>query len=668
MDPQLVAPQCDVCKAMLARISDSSNWDVRQSRIGDREVVGPHHKSLEDIQTSAAWGCGICIQLEEHSLNTDFWDKYYGTTDGPPWPEYRCSIDETQGMLRPYSITFKARGVSFWPWFSVKKTEQEKTQKTDVQSLLSGNTGDEVVLQRARSWLSDCVSHHPSCGEHAQPDYFPPRLLQLLDEDSVGLIETHGIHMRGKYATLSYCWGRNPRHLTLNTDTIALLRSGYKISDLAKTFREALQVTRSLGIDFLWIDALCILQSGEGSIEDWQKHLAEMSVVYANCILNIAVDHGEDAEAGCFVSRDSDSMKLSVLEILPVKAGTHGRNGDHAKTSNEQEVRRLDAYYIWETLRWILPQETPLISRGWVHQERLLSPRILHFGKKQLAWECTAVRASETFPKDRDSHVYASELQFSIHGSTSEVWHRIIEGYSAASLTNPQDKLPALAGVAKSVSDERGTKYIAGLFFGDLPRSLVWEHIGPVGSIITPYRAPSWSWASREGEVTFWPFLSDRGFVAVARFDDVILEYVDDSNPFGQVRSGLMRITAPMVRMSWTDDNDNEVTVDSTDNKSVHMNKLKVGPLFSSDSSDDLPGLGGTLFFDESSLIRPRLGTRFVLLWYTDWSLYGLILAPADQPAQSQCWKRIGVFNVHINENIERKSLKRFPRTIIELV
>ena len=35
-------------------------------------------------------------------------------------------------------------------------------------------------------------------------------------------------------------------------------------------------------------------------------------------------------------------------------------------------------------------KELPLLTRGWTFQERLLSPRVIHFGKYELIWECLA--------------------------------------------------------------------------------------------------------------------------------------------------------------------------------------------------------------------------------------------------------------------------------------
>lgn len=44
-------------------------------------------------------------------------------------------------------------------------------------------------------------------------------------------------------------------------------------------------------------------------------------------------------------------------------------------------------------------QNQPLHRRGWVVQERLLAPRVLHFSLQQLVWECRKFSAAEKYPE-----------------------------------------------------------------------------------------------------------------------------------------------------------------------------------------------------------------------------------------------------------------------------
>ena len=660
MNPKLRAPLCDVCKAMLATLA--GHIESLPTPEGQRRICeGPHHKSTKSLLMSAAWGCGICVRLDEHLRRGEFRAKYSRETTDRPWLKYKFVIHTD---FNSFSLEFLDwQGVSHLGSFSGLQLETWMTGQNDPRNLSSDNTGDKDVIERAHSWLSDCILQHQSCKKHDRTDYYPPRLLHL-DEDSVRLIETNNTKISGPYATLSYCWGRNPRHLTLTTNNIGAFRGGFKASHLAKTFREAIQVAQLLGLHLLWIDALCILQSGDGHVEDWQNHLVEMAVIYANCVLNIAVDHGESAEAGCFVSRDGDSIRPCIFDISLLAQRT-------MNTFPEQEQpHHLDMHHVIDKRFWSdLLSENPLIGRGWVHQERLLSPRILHFGKKQLAWECKSLLACETFPAGQKSIIPGGRIPFSFNGSTSGRWYKVIEAYSAASLTNLQDKLPAIAGIAKRVAIERSAKYAAGMFLSDFPESLLWYYNdGPLGSVVTPYRAPSWSWASREGKVSFHRITgqySEGG--TFARIDDIVLEYTDDNNPFGQLKSAFMRITAPVARIAWTD---------SVNDTRILVNDIKLNPLNSSNSMHEFSSFSGMFSFDESTLVRPRLETSFLFLMYTDTSLHGLILAPIDKSAQPQRWMRIGVFSLDLGYWKNRKRqvadeipyLEKYLDVTIELV
>jgi hypothetical protein len=85
------------------------------------------------------------------------------------------------------------------------------------------------------------------------------------------LVDTQGKLLKGPYAALSYRWGEKSSHLMLTPTTLAQLTNGMKLSDLPKTFDHAITAILRLGISSLWIDSLCILQSGPGHEEEWQE-------------------------------------------------------------------------------------------------------------------------------------------------------------------------------------------------------------------------------------------------------------------------------------------------------------------------------------------------------------------------------------------------------------
>ncbi|RFU31452.1 hypothetical protein B7463_g4894, partial [Scytalidium lignicola] len=212
--------------------------------------------------------------------------------------------------------------------------------------------------------------------------------------------------------------------------------------------------TKSLLVSAAWGCGIC-----EGHVEDWQKHVVEMGVIYTNCVPNIAVDNGESAEAGWFVSRDADSIRPCILELPQITQ----RSMD--SSPGQKEPYPSSAYLLVDPYFFSTLMDTPLFGRGWVHQERLLSPRILHFGKAQLAWECSTLLACETFPVGFNNCFHLLKRPFSFYGGTSDQGYHVVQAYSTSSLTHSQNKLVAIAGIAKRVSIKRAIKYVAGLFY-----------------------------------------------------------------------------------------------------------------------------------------------------------------------------------------------------------
>ena len=157
---------------------------------------------------------------------------------------------------------------------------------------------------------------------------------------------------------------------------------------------------------------------------------------------------------------------------------------------------------------------SPLSRRAWVLQERLLSPRTLHYTKLQLFWECREIKACESSPypysKIRrspfDSPKYM-ESTYELIGLELEPLHRhwleIIERYTDTLSSKLEDKLVAISGLARKVYSITKDRYCAGIWREDLILQLLWRLQRPQHKIDLPYRAPSWSWASTEGKVKF---------------------------------------------------------------------------------------------------------------------------------------------------------------------
>ena len=339
--------------------------------------------------------------------------------------------------------------------------------------------------------------------------------------------------------TLSHCWGK-AQFLKLTTLNIKNLQDGFAISDLPRSFRDAVLITWKFGVRYLWIDSLCILQD---SVADWRQEAATMKDVYQNSFCGIAATRASNSDQGCFTERDPSL-------ILPCMV-------DSAWIGTQNLMYRIvDSNFLAEV------ETAPLNRRAWVVQERLLASRVLHYGREQLFWECHELEACETFPrgnppdllragfKGLEPHIDGKRRRAEFNQEPDSdldayhLWDKIVHAFTSSSLTKPEDKMIALSGLASRVQQILDDEYLAGLWKRILPSQLMWQvYDGRQGNELpsvrpAQYRAPSWSWASVDGCVG-WENISQTGFLVTivqARVTPI------DNNPMGQVKDGFIRL------------------------------------------------------------------------------------------------------------------------------
>jgi len=134
----------------------------------------------------------------------------------------------------------------------------------------------------------------------------------------------------------------------------------------------AVEITRRLGVRYLWIDCLCIIQDDE---QDWRREAASMGKVYKNSLLTISATAAEGNSQGCFARRDPSRVELSPTKRLDPNPSKLDPHPSSSPTS-------------WAVIRsnfWMKGVDlAPVSRRGWILQERILSPRIVHFSKEQI--------------------------------------------------------------------------------------------------------------------------------------------------------------------------------------------------------------------------------------------------------------------------------------------
>jgi hypothetical protein len=410
-------------------------------------------------------------------------------------------------------LTFRATIRRIKHLWSSGRRHLESRPMAPSFSELPVETSSAANLDLARGWLMNCQNHHSDCtwiSQSKMAPWTPRRLLYIgnAGDHTCRLCITDEMPVTPmKYITLSHRWSSFNK-LILTRSSLETFKKGISISDLPKTFRDTILVSRYLSIDYIWIDCLCILQD---STKDWQKEAGEMSQVYSHATCNIvAADASENYDKGLFRSRDP-----RFISSFQVQRRLLGR------------AKRYDGFAYSNFYDNLF--DASLYKRGWVLQERLLAPRTLHFGRYQMVWVCQKRMASETLPEggyQPSFHLSLGVLKElpMISGSSDtgdscrmpdriyKMWRGILEHYSSRRLTFPTDRLVALSGVAQVFRDRTGDQYLFGLWRSHLFDSLCWipwpeSHLLPLGrQHFIEYKdcqVPSWSWAAINSPVNF---------------------------------------------------------------------------------------------------------------------------------------------------------------------
>lgn len=368
--------------------------------------------------------------------------------------------------------------------------------------MLSCSTNSQESLDFAVGRFQACIRDHDQCKRGSDLAWLPTRLIDLASCDvdhSARLILSTEIKTRQDYCTLSHCWG-SVEFLKLKRDNYDSFRYGTLISNLSKTFQDSFLVARKLGIRYIWVDSLCIIQDDP---DDWVNEASQMDKVYSNSLCNICATGFEDSSNGFFTKRDPTNLAPCDVEIPWLDGGGI--------------FRILDAT-LWRTQ--VL--NAPLNVRAWAVQEYLLAPRHIHFGDKQILWECLESSAAEQFPSGmpkaaqsmtqsarKTLHVSegSKNNEMQLAKSLRSDWSQMVRQYTKAKLSHPTDKVIAFSGITKRFESLLDDQCLAGLWRSEMERELLW-HVdycrqgdGSASTKPEAWRAPSFSWMSVDAAV-----------------------------------------------------------------------------------------------------------------------------------------------------------------------
>ena len=354
-----------------------------------------------------------------------------------------------------------------------------------VTTALTAWTGDEAHLRTINRWIQNCEETHSVCRlEKSQKAgaFIPTRLINVSAANLPYL--TTGVRVSDqkdrRYITLSHRWQNKDMPKLLVSNLHEFLEA-IQINTLPAVFVDAIDMCRRLGVPFLWIDALCLIQDDAA---DCDLEIASMGEIYANAFMNIGATGASDRPGSGLYTK-----------LNPV-----GRTPLYMKFQQGTEVFSRILHEPSATNRI---NQSDLMSRGWVFQERLLSPRSIYMDDL-LGWECAQLVATEVYPEGRirlgSDEVWDYDLPFKVPSLLRSDaldtepggvdyylrWLDLAQSFSTCQLTYDEDALPAISGLARAFQNKLQDQYVAGLWYKDIVRGLLWSTNGEISIQLKP--------------------------------------------------------------------------------------------------------------------------------------------------------------------------------------
>ncbi|KAK7962910.1 uncharacterized protein PG986_003735 [Apiospora aurea] len=404
-----------------------------------------------------------------------------------------------------------------------------------------------LVGPKCRDWIQPAVRRRPTFGADGSLAVVEVRNWVRTELGALAMTLDIMSDASLAYATLSHRWSDGPT-IKLSVDNLERSTTPQPVSELPATFRDAIAVALDLGIRYIWIDCLCIVQDSPQE-QDWKEQGMEMCNIYTNAVVNISATGVPNNTHSFLKAYEGSAVPLPpTIQHRWKSRDTEQRQTKDTRSSGSTlpDIDDTDKWcivdpYFW----WSEVTNTVLLSRGWVFQERYLAPRVLHFGTNQLLWECTTMDACEVYPRGLpdyvksgghtdlkrlkldDTVISSKAPQLSIGpddpspdphlppDASLQVWCDLVQAYTRTSLTKRKDKLIAFSGVAELVqklylesaeNPKLKDEYASGIFERHLLLMLEWYTKRASWVPKTrprEYRAPTWSWASIDGRVFF---------------------------------------------------------------------------------------------------------------------------------------------------------------------
>ncbi|KAI5921527.1 heterokaryon incompatibility protein-domain-containing protein [Camillea tinctor] len=355
-----------------------------------------------------------------------------------------------------------------------------------------------------RSLISECENSqklHNYCElQYSTP--LPTRVLRIIGYERpvprVSLHVTPEEGQVGRYAALSYCWG-GPQEVSLTRENLYDLQRGpLDSASLPQTFKDAILTTQMLGLEYLWIDALCIIQNDP---VDKAREITRMCSIYENSIVTIVAATASSVRDGFLKPVSIFNERYPSCEIQVSLEG----NNPSTLTFTPLHTHHTDDF--------------PINKRGWTFQEASIPPRLLVFGDLEPFFRCRSgdvVTVSKTCIRyDRMSRMKPRRLVNrhvkidgrsinDIEDSLSSIWPEVVEEYTSRDLSFAEDRPLAAGGVIDFLSGIFHDKCYFGVWASCPIACLLWQKTYSGRESVAIPGLPTWSWMSITGQVDLY--------------------------------------------------------------------------------------------------------------------------------------------------------------------
>ncbi|KAI0902912.1 hypothetical protein F4823DRAFT_569216 [Ustulina deusta] len=348
-------------------------------------------------------------------------------------------------------------------------------------------------FQLLKEWVRLCDETHECTRiqtDAATPLKMPTRVVDVGSGNNTCLrLIAPSNTMKEKYIALSHCWGKIHQNLNFIARKGNIDRLMYEISfnQLPRTFQDAVRTTRALGIRYLWIDSLCIVQDDEN---DWNIEAKKMEDIYSCAYVTIAASSATSSLDGFLVNRPS---RVYATVATPDGSFCLAEAIDNFVEDVEEGI---------------------LNTRGWVLQERALSRRIIHFTSTQIYWECGEGVHCETLAQlHNPQSQFLGDPDFPRLGldyfknERIRLIQHLYALYCALKFTKQNDRSVAISGLLKRLSRTFRMRVDYGIFWKFFERSMLWGARTPGTLSRIDYARdqlmPSWSWMAYSREIGY---------------------------------------------------------------------------------------------------------------------------------------------------------------------